>query len=298
MVTDFSGDFLQWLKGFYYIVQTGSLSRAGEVVNRKQSSITYQLKKLEENLGVTLLIRKTSPLQLTEEGKNLYRIAQNIFDNLKQIDIEVSQKDNYSGYISITAPYGIAAHYLPQHVINYQKQYPHVQVDILPERTAFIQRTYTAETSSFVITQQDLLPPEAVFIPIFSSDLSLITPKNWKTPPQEITLEYLENQDFIGLVRELPVDQCVLNAFKEKNLSMNIVQYTGFFLTVLQYVSLGVGISILDKAQAQTPGFNVDIYSLSHLFPERVYGIAYRPHQYIPPYVRNFIQYLQSNGTH
>ncbi len=295
MKIDFSGDFLQWLKGFYYIVQTGSFSRAGEQVNRKQSSITYQLKKLEESLGVTLLLRKTSPIQLTKEGEKLYQISQRIFDNLYQIQTEVSQKEDYSGRISITCPYGIAASYLPDKIYKYHQIYPNTEIDVLPERTAFIQQAYTSEKSNFVITQQDLLPPEAIFNPILETELSLVIPKNWHDKPCEpISIEYLSRQPFIGLVRELPLDQCVIAAFKEKNLELNIRQYTGFFLTALRYISLGLGVSILDTPQANTEGFQVETYSLANLFPKRVYGIAHRPHQYISPSVKNFIQFLQN----
>ncbi len=297
MIPDYSGDFLQWLKGFYFIVQTGSFSRAGEQIGRRQSSVTYQLKKLEEALGVTLLHRKTTPIKLTQEGQKLFEIAQRIFDDLSQIETEVSHKHNYEGRICITANYGMAAHYLPYHILKFQEIYPHVEIDILPERTALIQQSYTAETSSFVITQQELLPQEAVFIPVVTAELALVMPKSWPTPSLPITLEYLSKQKFVGLVRELPVDQCVVDAFEKNNLPMNVVKYTGFFLTLLKYVSYGIGISILDRQQAETEGFDVQVHSLAHLFPERVYGIAYRPHQYIPPFVKAFIDYLKENGV-
>ncbi len=296
MSEEFNGDFLQWLRGFYYVVQTGSFSRAGEVMNRKQSSITYQVKKLEDTLGVSLLHRKSNPLRLTPEGAQLYPIAMKIFSLLQQIRTEIAHNDELHGQISIIASYGIAAHYLPPKIKEYRKLYPNIEIDVLPERAAFIQQAYVAEKSNFVITQQDLLPPDALFFPIFSTNLSLVTPKNWPNPPSNpVTLEYIASQPIIGLVREQPLDYCVMTELRKRHLSIKVEQYTGFFLTVLQYVSLGLGISIVDQIQAETPGFDIECHSLSHLFPPRVYGVAYRPHQYIPPHVRSFMSFLHES---
>ncbi len=296
MSEEFSGDFLQWLRGFYYVVQTGSFSRAGEVMNRKQSSITYQVKKLEDTLGVSLLHRKSNPLRLTPEGSQLYPIATKIFSLLQQIRTEIAHNNELRGQISIIASYGVAAQYLPSKIKEYRQKFPNIEIDVLPERAAFIQQSYAAEKSNFVIAQQDLLPPDALFYPVFSTDLVLVTPKNWQTPPPSpITLEYIASQPIIGLVREQPLDYCVMTELQKRHLSIKVEQYTGFFLTVLQYVSLELGISVVDKIQADTYGFDLNTYSLSHLFAPRIYGIAYRPHQYIPPHVRSFINFLQED---
>lgn len=296
MLEEFGGDIFQWLRGFYYIVQTGSFSRAGEVMHRNQSSITYQLKKLEETLGVSLIHRKSNPLRLTPEGERLYPIVTRMFDCLQQIRTEVGHSSEQVGRISVTSPYGIAVNHLPSQIYRYRLLHPLVEIDILPERTAFVEQAYTTESSDFVITQHDLLPAEAHFIPIYTTELALIIPQSWKNPPSPISLDYLAAQPVIGLVRELPLDQCVLESMRDAKLQLNVVQYAGFFMTALHYVALGSGISVLGREQAQMPGYAVKVFSLSHLFPKRVYGIAHRPHQYLAPHVRSFIKFLQEDS--
>lgn len=296
MLEEFKGDMLQWMRGFYYIVQTGSFSKAGEVMNRNQSSITYQLKKLEEELGVTLISRKTNPVQLTPEGERLYPIVTKIFDNLQQIRAEVSQGYEPQGRITITSTYGIASHYLPRMIDKFTKIYPKVEVDILPERSTFVAQSYMTESSDFVIAQQDRLPQGAVFIPLRTCRLFLLVPKGWPAPEGDVTLEYIASHPIIGMVRELPMDKSLLDAIKKKKLPLNIVQHASFFLTAMLYVSLGKGVCVLDEAQVNIPAFEFQKFPLSHLIPPRVYGIAYRPHQYLAPHVRKFIQFLQEES--
>lgn len=296
MAEEFNGDFLQWLRGFYYVVQTGSFSKAGHVMNRKQSSITYQVKKLEETLGVTLLHRKSNPLRLTPEGSQLYPIAVKIFSLLQQVRTEIAHnEEQQSGQISVSVSYG-AVYFLPEKIKEYQEEFPNVEIDILLEKSIGIQQAYSIGKSNFVLTQKNLLPLDALFYPVFSTDLVLVTPKNWKDPPKgPISLDYIASQPMIALMREQPLDYCVMTELGKKNLTLNVSQYVGSFLSALQYVSLGLGISILDKLQVETLSFEVETYSCSHLFAPCVYGIAYRPDQYIPSHVQNFIKYLQKD---
>ena len=46
MIEEFNGDFLQWIRGFYYVARTGSITRAARKMNRSQSSVSYQIQCL------------------------------------------------------------------------------------------------------------------------------------------------------------------------------------------------------------------------------------------------------------
>ena len=48
MIEELNGDLLQWLRGFYYVSQTGSIRRAAQMMNRNPSTISYQIRSLEE----------------------------------------------------------------------------------------------------------------------------------------------------------------------------------------------------------------------------------------------------------
>ncbi len=54
MIPEFNGDYIQWLRGFYYTVELGSMVKAITVMNRNQSAISYQIQSLENLYGVSL----------------------------------------------------------------------------------------------------------------------------------------------------------------------------------------------------------------------------------------------------
>ncbi|WP_051340655.1 LysR substrate-binding domain-containing protein [Azospirillum halopraeferens] len=69
---------LTLLRTFVSVVETGGFTRAGERVHRTQSTISQQVRRLEEALGVTLLERGTRSVALTDEGERLLAYARRL----------------------------------------------------------------------------------------------------------------------------------------------------------------------------------------------------------------------------
>ena len=57
MIDELNGDFLQRLRGFFYVAKTGSFSAASREMRRNQSTISYQVRQLEESLNADLFLR-------------------------------------------------------------------------------------------------------------------------------------------------------------------------------------------------------------------------------------------------
>ena len=66
MIEEVGGDYLQWLRGFYYVAKTGSFSLAGLEMGRHQTTITHQVKCLESMYGVTLIDRSKGKCEYTK----------------------------------------------------------------------------------------------------------------------------------------------------------------------------------------------------------------------------------------
>jgi len=57
---------------FYYTAINSSISKAAEQLHISQQAVTWQIKSLEEQLGLTLFVRTRKGVILTEEGKILF----------------------------------------------------------------------------------------------------------------------------------------------------------------------------------------------------------------------------------
>ncbi|MDL2307428.1 LysR family transcriptional regulator [Desulfovibrio sp. OttesenSCG-928-C06] len=113
MIPEFSGDFMQWLRGFYYTAQTGSMTAAAELMNRNQSAITHQIKCLEEELGVKLFSGSKGKRTLTNEGKHLFSKAVHIFEVISEVKDNIGTvSEGLTGEINIAAFYTFMEFYL------------------------------------------------------------------------------------------------------------------------------------------------------------------------------------------
>ena len=89
---------LNYLKYFYYVVKLNGFTRAAENLHVQQPVISRAVKLLEEQLGFKLIERQKKQILLTTEGKEILKLAQNIFTYADQISNYASEQvTNISG---------------------------------------------------------------------------------------------------------------------------------------------------------------------------------------------------------
>src|SRR3569623_1681629 len=69
---------LELLRSFVSVVDAGGFSRAGERVHRSQSTVSQQIKRLEDDVGQPLLIRSGKDVTPTEAGERLLSYARRL----------------------------------------------------------------------------------------------------------------------------------------------------------------------------------------------------------------------------
>lgn len=89
------------LKIFDAVAKKQSMTAAANDLNLSKGSISYQINKLEENLGFALFERNKARLQLTENGRRIWNVSLNA---LRQIDQEIEDiRDSHSNALCIGA---------------------------------------------------------------------------------------------------------------------------------------------------------------------------------------------------
>ncbi len=117
---------LRQLKTFQTVATLLSFNRAAEVLNYAQSTISAQIKALEEDLGVQLFDRLGKRIVLTEAGERLSQYSQKMLDIEAETLAEVRGWHQSQGSLTIRAPQTIGNYFLPAVVGEFQKRYPRV----------------------------------------------------------------------------------------------------------------------------------------------------------------------------
>ena len=122
---------LRSLKYFTIVAQELNITRAAEKLNMSQPPLSNQLKALEEELGVTLLIRGKRHLQLTEAGNLLLRRANQILELADKTRQELADlKDGLSGTISIGIVEGRAPFLVSRWISGFREEFPRIQYSL------------------------------------------------------------------------------------------------------------------------------------------------------------------------
>ncbi|WP_029057048.1 LysR family transcriptional regulator [Stappia stellulata] len=114
---------------FLVISETGSFSRASEVVGRTPSAVSMQIKKLETILGVSLFAREGRSVRLTAEGEALLGYARRIL-MLNAEAVALFRAPAIEGEVRFGAPSDFGTRFLPNILTRFARTHPGVNVDV------------------------------------------------------------------------------------------------------------------------------------------------------------------------
>ena len=117
------------LRAFLTIYEAGSFSHAAERLGRTQSTISQQIKKLEEILGHDVFLRNNRSVSLTTEGEVLLSYARKIIAMNDEVFGRISQPD-ISGTVRLGAPEAFATNHLPSVLVQFSKSHPGVALEV------------------------------------------------------------------------------------------------------------------------------------------------------------------------
>lgn len=128
-------DFSQ-IKTFILVSELGSLASAARTLGISPAAVSKQITRLEEQLGVQLLVRSTRKLDLTEVGINYSLQCKRILEEVDAASDLISQiKIVPNGVLKIVSGRHFATSYIVPHVKEFLLKYPKIELNLeLAER--------------------------------------------------------------------------------------------------------------------------------------------------------------------
>lgn len=123
---------LRQLKTFYTLASTLNFTRAAEVQNYVPSTVTMQMKALEEELGVKLVDRLGKNVTLTDAGRTFLRYADNILSVVEEAQHAVKQSGELTGTVVISADETLCTYRLPTVLRQFRLSYPGIRLMFRP----------------------------------------------------------------------------------------------------------------------------------------------------------------------
>ena len=122
---------LNSLKAFSAVAELGSYSRAGTALNVTHAAVSQQIKALEKQLGVTLVVRNGRKIALTEEGTVLAKELTAGFATIRRGIDAVTGADAIRP-VQITTSPAFAVMWLMSRIVDFQQQHPGIRLLLNP----------------------------------------------------------------------------------------------------------------------------------------------------------------------
>lgn len=116
---------------FVETAKEGTVSRAADSNGMKQSNLSAAIKSLEDDMSIKLFERVHNGMSLTENGKEVYRIACEIDNVLFKIANFSTVANKISGDIRLWTSDGLGSGFLSACLSDFHLQYPEVHIDIV-----------------------------------------------------------------------------------------------------------------------------------------------------------------------
>jgi DNA-binding transcriptional LysR family regulator len=120
------------LRTFIAIAETGSFTRAAEVVHKTQSAVSMQMKRLEERVERPIFVRDGRASKLTEDGERLLDYARRIV-KLNAEALAAFSDAEPSGCVRLGVPDDYADRYLPEIMARFSRVYPGAELTVFCE---------------------------------------------------------------------------------------------------------------------------------------------------------------------
>lgn len=123
---------IRQLKTFWTLASTLSFSRTAELLNYVPSTVTMQIKALEEDLGVKLLDRLGKNVVLTDAGHQLLPYAKKIVNDAEEARFAASGSGEVQGTVAVAADESLCTYRLPALLREFRRQYPNIRLIFRP----------------------------------------------------------------------------------------------------------------------------------------------------------------------
>lgn len=259
------------LKYILTIVEEGNLTAAAQKLYISQPSLSGLLASIEENLGVKLFDRSTTPMALTYAGNEFVKSANEIlaiYSNLQQTLSDI--KEGHSGIIKVGCGTSISPYLIPKIIPGFMNMYPKVQIDLFEyDRNTLEQRLITGSLDITINSLTGIGNKYIDYLPLYSEELMLITAKSCQMPcdkdekQQKVDLRNFANEVFVLLKPTHQSRKEVDRIFEKMGVKPNIILETDNSETCLRLAEAGMACTILPVGGVTSKHFDYANHNIS-----------------------------------
>jgi len=285
------------LEVFEAIARLGSFTRAAEELFLTQPTVSMQIKKLADTVGLPLFEQIGKRIYLTDAGMALQSSCHEIFESLKNFEMLISDMKGLKKGKLRLAVVTTAKYFAPRLLGPFCKLYPGINVSLkVSNRERILERLGENLDDLYVLGQ----PPEglnAVYEPFLDNPLVVLAPHNHPlTGHHGISLKRLAEEPFIMREPGSGTRIAVERLFQDHKLALNVRMELGSNEAIKQAIVGGLGVSVLSRHTLALDAATGQLITLDvEQFPiERQWFAVSPAGKQLSIVAQTFLEYLRS----
>jgi LysR family hydrogen peroxide-inducible transcriptional activator len=283
---------LHQLRYFVAVAETGGFVKGAQRCGVTQPSLSQQIRKLENELGVTLFDRSSRGAVATEAGRALLPRAQRILAEVRET-ISGVKEDVEAGHgpLSVGAIPTIAPYLMPPVLSRFLNDHPECELTVREDLTErLIEAVVDHELDAAVMSTPVDHP--ALHVEVIGREPLLVVAPAGSPLPARLRVEDLTDEPAVVLHEVHCLGQQIADFCNTARLRRRIVCRSTQLPTVLSLVGLGLGVSIVPEMAAQQDSNPSRVYRPLHARPEREIAVVRRTDRSVSALCRRFLELL------
>lgn len=236
---------LDWLESFLAFAETRNFTRAAERVHVSQPALHVQIRRLGEDLGVTLYRRRGRALELTDEGRRVEAFARTV---TSQIDEFRRDLKGEAARAPIVVSAGRATHlYLLAEPLRAWIARGAHRVQLRTESREETIEAVLSGRAHVGVAPLDAVPLSIEARPIATFEMRCIVAADHPLATRSrLRVEDLDGQRLVLPPADRPHHATVVNALRAAGAHADIVVEAGGWELMTHFASLGLGIAVVN----------------------------------------------------
>jgi LysR family hydrogen peroxide-inducible transcriptional activator len=247
--------------------------RAAEKCFVSQPTLSVAIRKLEDELGITLFERGPGEVAVTPVGERVVEQAQRVLEEASAIKhIAEAGKDELAGPLRLGAIYTIGPYLMPQLIPHVRRRAPKMPLMIQESYTSALAEMLRHGEIDVIILSLPYSHPGVITQAVYDEPFRVVVPANhpWATkarvPTADLCRENLLLLSTGNCFRDQVLQLCT-GAPRDTDNSMQRSLEGGSLETIRQMVASGVGITVLPSTAAEAPLLDRRLLAIKPLSP-------------------------------
>ncbi len=293
---------LRQLQVFEAVARLGSFTRAAEELYLAQPTVSMQLKKLADTVGMPLFVQTGIRIQLTDTGRDVYTACQEVFRAMADLEVKVADlKGVRRGRLRLAVI--TSAKYLAPHLLGqFGRLHPGIDFSLkVTNRERLLERIANHEDDLYVLGE----PPPGLEVeahPLVPNPLVVMASRDHPLAGEHnISLKRLLEVPFVLRESGSGTRDALFRLLEEHGLQTPIVRMElSSNESIKQAIVAGLGITVLSLHSLALEGTNGPIAVLdAQGFPiQRHWYLAHSRGQKLSVVAQTFLDFVRQEGPH